>query len=67
MSCEIKFNKKLRELGYRITPQRRAILHILLHANMHLTPTEVYKQARKNLRAIFWRIHALFPHPPSHP
>ena len=49
MSCEGKFTKQLSERGYRITPQRREILHILLHANAHLTPAEVYKKARISL------------------
>ena len=45
MSCENEFAKKLSERGFRITPQRRVILHILLHANTHLTPAEVYEEA----------------------
>ncbi len=49
MSCEGNFTKELSERGYRITPQRRVILHILLHANAHLTPAEVYEEARSSL------------------
>ena len=49
MSCEIEFSKKLSELGFRVTPQRRVILHILLHANGHLTPAEVYEGALTSL------------------
>ena len=49
MSCEAKFTEELRQRGYRITPQRRVILHILRHANDHLTPNEVFAQAQKNL------------------
>lgn len=49
MSCEAKFTEELRERGYRITPQRRVILHILRHANDHLTPSEVFAQAQENL------------------
>ena len=49
MSCEGEITKKLSERGYRITPQRRVILHILLHASAHLTPAEVYEEARASL------------------
>ena len=49
MSCEGNFTKKLSERGYRITPQRREILHILLHTDKHLTPTEIFEEAHKNL------------------
>ena len=49
MSCEVKFTEELRERGYRITPQRRVILHILRHANDHLTPSEVFEQAKASL------------------
>jgi Fe2+ or Zn2+ uptake regulation protein len=33
--------------GYRMTPQRMAILNILGQAKSHLTPLEVYEQAEK--------------------
>ncbi len=49
MSCEGDLAEELRELGFRVTPQRRVILHILLHANTHLTPTQVYEQAHEAL------------------
>ena len=49
MSCEVKLAKELRERGFRITPQRRVILHILRHANAHLTPSEVYELASLSL------------------
>lgn len=49
MSCEANLTQKLRELGYRITPQRRVILHILRHANDHLTPGEVFTLAQESL------------------
>ena len=52
MSCEGEFTKKLSERGFRITPQRREILHILLHANTHLTPAEVYEEARVSLSSL---------------
>jgi len=49
MSCEANLTKELRELGYRVTPQRRVILHILRHANDHLTPGEVFALAQESL------------------
>ena len=49
MSCEGKFSKQLSERGFRITPQRRVILRILLHANAHLTPAEIYEEAHLSL------------------
>jgi Fur family ferric uptake transcriptional regulator len=49
MSCENDLAQELRQLGYRVTPQRRVILHILRHANHHLTPGEVFALAQKDL------------------
>jgi len=49
MSCEVSFTEELRQRGYRVTPQRRVILHILRHANNHLTPSEVFALAQESL------------------
>jgi Fur family ferric uptake transcriptional regulator len=49
MSCEDRFTENLRARGYRVTPQRRVILHILLHANRHMTPAQVFAQAQVSL------------------
>lgn len=38
--------KQLRSQGYRLTPQRLAILRILRESGKHLTPSEVYQRAR---------------------
>jgi Fur family ferric uptake transcriptional regulator len=35
-----------------MTPQRLAILHVLLHEGRHLSPAEVYKKARKELPSL---------------
>jgi Fe2+ or Zn2+ uptake regulation protein len=35
-----------------MTPQRLAILHVLHHAGKHLSPTEVFEQAREELPRI---------------
>ena len=34
----------LREQGFRVTPQRLAILEVLMNSPGHLTPTEIYQQ-----------------------
>ena len=43
---------QLREEGYRLTPQRLAILRILHDSRRHLTPIEVFEQARRQLPGI---------------
>lgn len=48
MSCSSDYAPQLRARGYRMTPQRMAILHVLRHAGKHLTPGEVYKLARQD-------------------
>lgn len=40
---------QLRTQGYRITPQRLAILRILQTADRHLTPSDVYLRARETI------------------
>ncbi len=49
MSCAAEYAPQLRSRGFRMTPQRMAILHVLRHEGTHLSPAEVYKQARKDL------------------
>jgi Fur family ferric uptake transcriptional regulator len=49
MSCSSEYAPQLRARGYRMTPQRMAILHVLCHEGTHLSPTEVYKQAKDDL------------------
>src|SRR5215216_3404081 len=49
MSCASEYAPQLRARGYRMTPQRMAILHVLHHAGTHLSPGEIYKQARRDL------------------
>ena len=49
MSCGSEYAPQLRARGYRMTSQRMAILHVLHHTRKHLSPTEVYRQARKEL------------------
>ena len=49
MSCAYEFAPLLRARGYRMTSQRLAILHVLYHAGTHLSPSEVYRQAKQEL------------------
>ncbi len=35
---------QIREKGFRLTPQRMAILHILFESGGHLAPTEIYEK-----------------------
>ena len=49
MSCVTEYAPQLRARGFRMTSQRMAILHVLRHEAMHLSPAEVYQKARKQL------------------
>lgn len=49
MSCASEYAPQLRARGYRMTPQRLAILHVLRHAGTHLSPSDVYRLAKKEL------------------
>ncbi len=47
MSCGSLYASELRARGYRMTPQRMLILHILHSAGTHLSPTEIFATAKK--------------------
>jgi Fe2+ or Zn2+ uptake regulation protein len=49
MTCGTQYIPQLRARGFRMTPQRMAILHILHHANGHISPTEVYERASQDI------------------
>jgi Fe2+ or Zn2+ uptake regulation protein len=49
MSCTSEDASQLRARGFRMTSQRLAILHTLRHAETHLSPREVYRQAKQEL------------------
>ena len=49
MSCSADYAPELRARGYRMTPQRHAILHVLCHSGEHLSPSQVYQQAIEEL------------------
>ena len=52
MTCASLYASQLRSRGFRMTPQRMAILHILHDAGTHLSPGEIYKEARCELPGI---------------
>lgn len=52
MSCSEEYTTQLHAQGYRMTPQRHAILHVLHHAGKHLSPSEVYARAQKQLPSL---------------
>jgi len=49
MTCSTDYAPQLRARGFRMTPQRLAILHVLRHEGSHLSPGNVYKKAIKEL------------------
>jgi Fe2+ or Zn2+ uptake regulation protein len=49
MTCGNQYTPQLRARGFRMTPQRLAILHTLHHADGHLSPTEVFERASSDL------------------
>ncbi len=49
MSCGSEYMPLLRERGFRVTSQRMAILHVLHHAGTHMSPTQVFRMASKDL------------------
>lgn len=52
MSCSLDYALELRARGFRMTSQMMAILHVLRHEGTHLSPVEVYKQAKKELPSL---------------
>jgi Fe2+ or Zn2+ uptake regulation protein len=49
MTCGNQYASQLRARGFRMTPQRMAILHVLHHSGGHLSPGEVYQQASRDI------------------
>lgn len=49
MTCGTKYTPQLRERGFRMTPQRMAILHVLHGEEAHLSPTEIFARAKEAL------------------
>src|SRR5574339_601136 len=52
MSCGSEYASQLRSRGFRMTSQRMAILHVLHHAGIHLSPGEIYRRAQRELPGI---------------
>lgn len=52
MTCSIDYAPQLRSLGFRVTAQRMAILHVLLQSGSHLSPAEIYRKARRGARGL---------------
>ena len=52
MSCASEYIPQLRARGFRMTSQRLAILHVLHHEGSHLSPADIYKQARRQLAGL---------------
>ena len=42
MCCEERFLQQLRERGFRLTPQREMVLHVLHDAEEHASAEELY-------------------------
>lgn len=49
MTCSSIYTPQLHARGFRMTPQRLAILHVLCHSGKHLSPSRVYELARRDL------------------
>ena len=49
MTCGKSYIPQLHARGFRMTPQRMAILHVLHHADGHLSPIEVFERANYDL------------------
>jgi Fe2+ or Zn2+ uptake regulation protein len=49
MSCSKPFAETLQARGFRMTPQRHAVLHTLKASGGHLSPAQVYERARESI------------------
>ncbi len=49
--CQTLLNA-LRQMGYRLTPQREMIVEAIAHAEGHVTAEEIYEQVKGRVRAI---------------
>jgi Fe2+ or Zn2+ uptake regulation protein len=47
-----EYIRRLHTRGYRLTPQRLAILHTINESGQHLTPLEIYQLARQVIPGI---------------
>lgn len=44
--------RTLRHNGYKVTPQRRAILQVLSESNAHLTPSHIYESVSQSTTSV---------------
>lgn len=51
-SSSIQIASRFRERGFRLTPQRMAILNVLREASGHLLPMEIFEKVRASLPGI---------------
>jgi Fur family ferric uptake transcriptional regulator len=49
MSCGNEYAHQLRSRGFRVTAQRLAVLHVLRHSHVRLSPAQIYQHARHEL------------------
>lgn len=49
MSCSTHLTQELRQRGFRMTPQRQVILHILHDAKQHLSPVDIFNKANRDV------------------
>lgn len=49
MSCNSEYAPWFHEHGFRITPQRMAILHVLREAGGHLSPIQIHRRSQAEL------------------
>ena len=47
-----KINSILRQHGYRLTPQRRAVVKTIARSHNHLTPAAIYQKVKREYPAI---------------
>jgi Fe2+ or Zn2+ uptake regulation protein len=52
MTCSSEYVPQLRSLGFRVTSQRLAILHVLRQSRRHLSPAQIYRRARRDSRGL---------------
>jgi len=47
-----KIENSLRQSGYKITPQRRSIIDVIMNARQHLTPTAIHEKVHREYPSI---------------
>jgi Fe2+ or Zn2+ uptake regulation protein len=52
METTEQISARLRQRGYRVTPQRRTVLGILMEADDHLSASQIYLRARARLPGV---------------